>query len=903
MSTVRAVIGRHPELQRFDEMCARSSAGGSALLIEGDPGVGKTALVDEYEHRAQESGMRVLRTSGTSDESAAPFSGLHLLLHPLRARISELPEPQRDALEIAFGVRSGEPPTTFLAGVATLTLLSDASRAHPLLVIGEDLHWLDPASRQTLLMVARRVSSDPLVVVMTARGSHDTIEGEPIERLRLEPLSFIDANALLDSRPDKPSGTERRMLLELSDGNPLALVELPIADLGVADLDVVPLTHRLELAFAGRYAELPFAARLGVLAAALGCDSIDDTTTAIIRVIDDPPTREWVGTAATAGLIEPAQGRIGFRHPLVRSAVVSAADPQERSSILGALIDTIADPVRTVWWRADLQTGTAPDLAAELGRIGEVALAAGDAALALRALRRAADLTPPSPMRPERLLLAADAAARAGAHRTAFGLLREADAETEDSRVRARAAWMRELLPVEESALARGDLRPATAAIESMGHAGDADAALNALLHLASIAWDHSTHSDPGLAISQAALAFDLDPDEPRALLLVAVTDPAGRGDEVIARIRDRVVIDPADTQGAWYLGYALNLCGEIGPSADYLQRAVDGFRAHGDRALLPHALMGLSWICFLQGRFERGRACIDECITIAIDAEDPGLAAAARTALAWYDALDGAAPDRGSIAGSSPLAALVLDAQSPRATLVFAEGCAALVTGHPRVAERVLQRLADPADRVYNLMFRIVSLPDLVESAILLEDRPLAEEQVAALAELHEGWHAPVLTAALEYSRIVLCDDARLDEASAAIDRRPIAVPFLHARAHLHLGTRLRRMRRTADSRIHLHAALTLFEEFPAVKWAERAREELRASGERLTDAAPSGSHVLTPQELRVAELAADGLSNREIAERLFLSPRTIGAHLYTAFRKLGITAREQLGRALESD
>jgi DNA-binding CsgD family transcriptional regulator len=571
--------------------------------------------------------------------------------------------------------------------------------------------------------------------------------------------------------------------------------------------------------------------------------------------------------------------------------------------MLRALVATIADPARTVWWRAELPTGTDPGLAAELALIGEVALGAGDAALALRALRRAAELSVLSAARIERLLLAADAAARAGAHRTALGLLDQADADTDDSRTRARTAWMRELLPVQESALARGDLRPATSAIEGMRRSGDADAALDALLHLASIAWDHSNHSDPGLVISEAARAFDLDPDEPRTLLLEAVMNPAGRGDDVIARIRDHADLDPDDAQGAWYLGYALNLCGEIEAAAEYLQRAVEGFRAYGGRALLPHALMGLSWICFLQGRFERGRACIDECVTIAIDAEDPGLATAARMALAWYDALDGVVPDRDAIAGSSSLAALALEAQSPRATLVFAEGCAALVSGRPRDAERALRRLADPDDGVYNLMFRIVSLPDLVEAAVLLGHRPLAEAQVAAISEIQEGWHAPVLRAALGYSRIVLCDDALLDEESDGLERHPLPIPFLQARAHLHLGTRLRRMRRTVDSRIQLRKALALFERFPATTWAQRAREELRAGGERLPDVAPSGRHVLTPQELRVAELAARGLSNREIAERLFLSPRTIGAHLYTAFRKLGISAREQLGSVLRPE
>ena len=169
---------------------------------------------------------------------------------------------------------------------------------------------------------------------------------------------------------------------------------------------------------------------------------------------------------------------------------------------------------------------------------------------------------------------------------------------------------MRELLPLDESALTHGDLRPATAAIDGMRRAGDADAALDALLHLASIAWGLSTDPDPGHLIAEAARAFRLDPDEPRALLLTAVTRPAEGGDDVIARIRDHVSLAPDDALGAWHLGYALNLCGEIEPAADYLQRAVDGFRARGNRALLPHALMALSWICFLQRTVRAGPGC-----------------------------------------------------------------------------------------------------------------------------------------------------------------------------------------------------------------------------------------------------------------------------------------------------
>jgi len=292
-------------------------------------------------------------------------------------------------------------------------------------------------------MVARRVSSDPIIVIMTSRGGHDTTEAARIERLHLLPLSFIDANRLLDARPDSPGGKDRRVLLELADGNPLALVELPVVGHRAAQLEAVPLTHRLELAFAGRYAELPYPARLGVLAVAFGCDSIDETTTAIARALEGRQPANWLAMAATAGLLEPRQSRIGFRHPLVRSAVASVAEPLERSTMLQALVDTIAQPSRTVWWRADLASGPDHDLAAELAGIGHASLAAGDAPLAMRALCRAAELTAKSPSRIDLLLLAAEAAGRAGAHKVAFGLLEEVHAETDDLRSRSRAGWLR----------------------------------------------------------------------------------------------------------------------------------------------------------------------------------------------------------------------------------------------------------------------------------------------------------------------------------------------------------------------------------------------------------------------------------------------------------------------------
>lgn len=901
MPPASGIVGRRAESEQFDSMCARVRTSGSALLIEGDPGVGKTALADHFAVRAAARGFRVLRTVGAPDEAMIPYSALHTLLRPLRDRFAGLPPSQREALDRGFGVIPGDLPSTFLAGAAALTLISDAAREEPLLVVADDLHWTDPASRQTLLMIARRIASDPIIMIMTARGGGDTIEAANIARTRLQPLDEEQSRMLLDQRPDRPTGPDRRILLERAGGNPLALVELAGPTAGGAQDDPLPLTHRLEQAFAGRFVDLPEAARLGVLAGAVGPSSTDELIVAVGSILGHRPESGWLDPARAAGLLQPGRGPIRFRHPLVRSAVVGVADPLERAKVLNALVDAIREPARTVWWRADLTAGADDGLADELAELGAGALEGGDPVLAARALGRAARLTRSPSVRARRLLGAADAAAQSGAHGSAQQLLSEADEATDDPRVRSRSRWMRELLPLEESALTHGDLAPAVSAIHAMRLAGDVEAALDALLHLSSIAWDHSSHNDPDRIIADASAAFDLDPDEPRALLLAAVSAPVERGDEVIARIVNRSTSDPDDAVTAWYLGYALNLCGEHELSVEYLQRAVVAFRATGVRALLPHALMGLSWVCFTTGRFAQGRACIDEVVTISADIEDPVLGGAARTALALYDAIDGTPPDRAAIIGSSPLAARALEAEAMRATIVRAEGLAALVGGRAREAADILCRLTDPGDVAYSLTARIFALPDIVDAAILAHRRPMAEAEIAEIAEIHRRWRAPMLEAVVAYARLVVIDDDQLEDVADALSEALPLTPYLRARALLAVGSRLRKQRMPARSRALLREALDLFDGFPARAWAERARDELRASGERLGDRPPSGSHLLTAQEYRVAELAADGLTNREIAERLFLSPRTIGAHLYTTFRKLGVTSRTQLAGVLK--
>ncbi|MFT4225427.1 AAA family ATPase [Micropruina sp.] len=900
MPSQNVFVGRRQELSLLADLRTQLGEHGSAIVVEGAPGVGKTALIEQFVRSVSGPDMVVLRASGTPTESLAPYSGLHLLLQPFLHQVSELPQPQRDALRTAFGVQPGAPPTPFLAGLATLTLLSDQAEDRPVLIIVEDLHWFDPASRSALMIVARRIASDPILMVMTMRSGQQW-EAEGVRRLELSPLSFIEANLILDNRPDRPAGAVRRILLNLAAGNPLALVELSASDVVSEDPDLFPVTSRLERAFAGRYRELPQPARLTVLAAALnGRESIHEATSAVSRALGGEPEHEWLVPAIEVGLIEHDLGQIRFRHPLVRSAVASASSLAERSMIMRALVHVVDDPERTVWWRAELATAAEPDLADQLDRRAGANLAVGDSARATAALRRAADLTVDADLRGDRLVRAADAARHAGAFDVADDLLRRADVELQDLGARARALWIREMLPTGQSALERGDFGPALHAIDAMCRTGQTNEALRALLQLASSVWDHATDVHPSEQFSAAARNFDLDRNDPRMLLLSAVIEPSARAPEIVEHIRLLPEGSPGDPETQWCLGYALNLSGDVELSADYLRRSATGLRRRGDTALLPHALMGLSWECHLLGAFAEGRALIDECLTMAADLNDHTLAAAARAAHAWYDAIDGVPPDKEAIVRASRVAPHTLETRDLQATLVVAQGRAALAAGRPRDALPALLRLTDPSDPAYKPMFRIISLPDLVEAAASTGDLASAQEQVRLVTELTDGWQVASIEGALGLAKIMLADESTLDELAERLINHPLPVPLFHARAHLNLGSKLRRARRVDDARRHLRIALDAFESFPAPIWAAWCREELRASGERLPDARPSGRHVLTPQELRISSLAASGFSNREIAEQLFLSPRTIGAHLYSAFRKLGITSREQLAHVL---
>ncbi len=901
MTKAQPVIGRERETSALRDAVGHVDSGGSAFVIDGEAGIGKSSLVADVLEHASLRGLRTLTTTGTLAESAEPYSALHMLLYPLRGGIANLPSPQRRALDVAFGVATGIQPSPLLAGLAALTLLSDAAAERPLLIVAEDLHWMDAPSEWALRMMARRVGEDPVVIVMTTRNT-DAVENPGIRRLHLRPLDQSAADELLDGVPGAPTGQARRDLVLRAEGNPLALHELSRSTAAAERTRERPVVGRVEQEFAARYTELDQGVRLAILAVALSGGTVaEEAARVAARAIGRFPTPTWTEQASAASLLEWVAPRaIRFRHPLVQSAVLSVASPPERTAVLRSLVlEHQDDPARTIWWRAELATGHDDPLADEIAALGDERTAMSDTFVASRAYERAAELTSDVARRVERRIVAAELAGLSGRTSDASLLVQQAHDEAPPGLLAARAAWVAETLPTGRTGLAVGDLGPALHAVSEMQLAGGVEHATAALLHLAAIAWDHTAEADPGDPMLVVVEALALPEDDPRSILLAARTEPLARGDRVLELA---LAAAPAalDEETAWLLGYALNLVGEIDTARVLLDRALASMQTRGELRTFPQALMGTSMTTYLAGDVARARALAQQAASLGRDLGDAGFSAAARCALAWFDALEGEQPDTERIAGGTEAGAQVLRSSAMRATLLGATGLAHLVSGRAADALEPLRRLFDPDDDAFNPTFAVLTSHDYVDAALESGNRPDAEQRLADLERLHERWHAPLVRTAVHSARTALLSDDDLESAWATLQHDRWPVPYVQARALLRLGRRLRRAGRSTTARAVLHAALDLFEAMPAPIWAERTRDAIRATGERLPTTGQRSVDLLTPQELRVCTLAAQGLSNRAIGEHLFVSPRTVGAHLYAAFQKLGVSTRQQLPSVL---
>ena len=893
--TVVGVVGRDAEIDALNRLMDDVQRRGAAVLVRGEAGIGKSALLRLACGAAAQRGLRVLRATGVESETTLPFAGLHQLLRSLFDRLPALPAPQRRALMAAFRMTDDAAPELFLIGLAALNLISDSAADQPLVLVVDDAHWLDRPSADVLGFVARRLESEAVLLVAAQRdGFPPVLTGPALEEQHLERLDRRCAEEVLARRAPQLDPIARGRLLDVAAGNPLALAELPLEG-AQDDFTPLTLTARLEHAFAARLPALPDVTRDLLLVAALEDERALGESLAAARALrGDPVTVEALVPAVEVGLVAADGGTLTFRHPLVRHAIRQQATLPERQRAHLALARTSPEPDRQVWHRA--AAADAPDdaLAAELEEAGARAQRRGGVAAAQAAVERAARLSTDPVQRVRRYLRAAELAFEWGRPDVVDRLLQETAALDIPDRERIRLMVIRER---SEEGIQGAGTRRLTEVAAAAAADGRSDQAL-LFLHAAALRCMWADASAPTRARVLEVVEQALEPDDVLALEVIAYTAPVDRGAVLLERLRAHSAgpLDPARTLAA---GMATSVVGDLPLSVELLTSAVPGLRADGRLGLLGRVLMVQSWNALNLGRFDLASTTADEAVRLASDTEQPLVRAIALVVQAAVSAIRGAEGVEERLAEVARLG-LQVESNGVLAVVHLARGVIALNQGRHREAWDELVRVADST---HHPVVHSLSVGDLVETAIHSGHRAEVEPLLADLEARALRTPSPALHVGLRYGRALLAPEDEAEELFAAALAADLSSwPFARARLQLAHGAWLRRQRRAAESRAPLRAARDTFDALGAAAWGDRARQELRASGEQSRPRTPEAREQLSPQELLVAQLAAEGLTNREIGARLYLSHRTVGTHLQRIFPKLGITSRVALRAALGS-
>jgi DNA-binding CsgD family transcriptional regulator len=905
--------GRGQQCRFLDGLIAGVRAGRSrALVVRGEPGIGKTVLLDYAAETAQD--FQVARAEGAESEMELPFAALQQLCGRMLGRLDRLPGPQRDALGVAFGLRAGSAPDRFLVGLAVLGLLSEVAADQPLLCLVDDAQWLDQASAQALAFAARRLDAESVALLFGTRdpAGEGGLAGLP--GLVLDGLPDADARALLASV--LPGLRDERVLDRIiaeSGGNPLALLELPrgvtAAELagGFGVVDPLPVTGMIEQSFLRRITPLPEVTRFLLLLAA--AEPVGDPVLLWRAAGSLGISADAASPAEADGLLTVA-ARVTFRHPLVRSAVYQAAPAAGRRRAHRALAEATdpgIDPDRRAWHRAQAATGADEDIAAELERSASRAQARGGLAAAAAFLERAAALTLKPTLRAERELAAARATAQAGAFDAALRLLAAAEAEPLDPLQSARADLLRGQIAFVSS---RGSDAPplllkAARRLEPL----DTGLARQTYLEALSAALYAGRFATGGglREAAEAARAARLAPQPPGAADLVIdglvslITDGYAAAAPTLKRALSASAIERISTgqevRWLWLGVFAAEILWDD-ESWDLLSMGhVRRAREDGALGVLPVALSQRAALHILEGDFAAATSLIEEAETISKATGSQRLLAV-RVALAAF---------RGRESQASELAEVSAKDAAGRgegAGLTFLQWATAVLYNGLGRYEEALAAARLAGDDQHELLFSTWAAAEVVEAATR---SGVPERAVSALRRLSDSTQASGSDWALgiEARSRALSSDGEAAERLYREALGRLACTRLRmelGRAHLLYGEWLRRQNRRIDAREQLRTAHQMFADMGADGFGERAARELRATGERVRKRTTDPRAQLTAREAQIARLAGDGLSNPEIAARLFMSPRTVEYHLHKIFTKLDISSRNRLHGVLAS-
>ncbi|WP_426565388.1 helix-turn-helix transcriptional regulator [Angustibacter sp. McL0619] len=895
------IVGRGPELAAVGQLVPPAVETSDVLVLVGDAGIGKTTLLRWAAEQARAAGVRVLSARGSELEADFGYAGLHQMLRPALAHLDELADTQRLAVLTAFGLRAGGgAPDALTLGMAALSLLSRMADDGPVLLVVDDVQWLDEASLGTLSFLTRRLQGEPISLLAAARG-----EAPPAALVRdatvveIGPLAVHEAERLLDRQPGAPTGPQRQRLLDAAAGNPLGIVELTKALARGDSQDTswepggVLLTDRLENAFAGSWRALPDDTRRATLLAATADQRDLDELTPIVG----SDLAIWA-PAVEAGIVVLHEGTLDFRHPLARSGVYRAASPEERQAAHLAVAQALTgSPDRQVWHRAAAAVGPDELVAAALESIASSAEDRGGAVQSLSFYERAARLSPEPADRGRRLAKAAFVAMMSG-QGNGERLAAEAMAASTDP---GTQAWLTLL----RSNLAYADLQPrfAAAMLLPLAEASlQTDLAVHALAMTAAIGdFANDQELTDRTADLFAQTASTSDELAPYRLFLRTMPDPItnhrAAADELAALLGSEA--SRSLNMGSILFGVAILVDG-----TEYMLNelqdsgAPSNLESWGSKSTMSVSIVHLGTAQLDAGRWTDARDTLSALTEAALTSGKLGMAELlALVGTAQLNALEGhydqARAQAGRVQEVADLAGLggiAADAERVHALAAAGEG------EYDEAFERLRALFSADGDaRHFHAYYAVVDLADAaVRTGRSAAVRPILDRARDRLL----GVASPRLQLLTHHASALLTDDPDTAHTQYQSALGPDAArwPYEHARTQLDYGQWLRRTRRITEARTQLSAAKTTFDRIGAAPWSDRARTDLQAAGVAVESHHPSALDQLTAQQQQIVRLAADGLTNREIGERLFLSPRTIGFHLHQAFPKLGVTSRNQL-------
>jgi DNA-binding CsgD family transcriptional regulator len=905
------LLGREREREALVGLLDRARVGnGGVLVVHGEPGVGKTALL-EYAVNAGR-GFRIVRTLGVEGEMELPYAAVQQLSSPFLEFMERLPPPQSDALGVAFGFSAGPAPNPFLVGLALLGLLSEAAEKQPLLCSVDDAQWLDHASARAVAFVARRLLAEKIALVFATRERDDIFAGLP--ELHVKPLGRRDARALLESA--LPVRLDERVLERMvveTRGNPLALLELPrgltptqLAG-GFGLPPAVPLSASIEESFVRRLASLPFDARRLLLVAA--ADPVGDPAL-LSRAAERLGIPESAADTVESEDLLSASPRVVFRHPLLRSAVYRAAGRKERREVHRALAeatDPVRDPDRRAWHRAQAAATPDEEVAGELERSAARAQARGGFAAAAAFLDRAAMLTPEPSRRAQRALAAAQLKFQAGALDDALGLLGTAESGVLSALELARVGLVRAQIAFVTS---RGN-DAAPLLLESAGRLADLDPLLARETYLealvaAGFAGRLAGAGASALEVARAARAAPPAPQTPRGIDLVLdglamlFSDGYEASVPILRQAQSAFATDTGASEELRWGWVATVVSVHLWDDERWdalSERYVRLARETGALGDLQLALSQRISMHLFAGELSTAASLVEE-LQATTEAIGGALAPYGRVGLL---ALRGREADAASLIDRSRVEVTRRGEGIGISALDWAK--AVLYNGLGRYVEarasasRIAEHPQDLAPSNWHMA-------ELIEAAARAGTPELAADAYCRLVAMTRASGTDWALGISARSGALLAEGKRAEnlyvEAIERLGRTRIAIDL--ARAHLLYGEWLRRERRLIDARNQLKVAHELLTDFGMDAFAERARAELEATGERARKRTTNTREQLTPQELQVARLAAQGNTNREIAAQLFISPNTVEYHLRKAFRKLDVTSRTQLANHLRS-